>query len=64
MKKQLKIYTFVFNSADDYTPGYWEIMVEGEAFGSGNVRTIGFYDDEPQALETLLKQYPNARVIK
>lgn len=62
--KKAKVHTLVFNAGDEYGPGYWEIFVEGESFGGGAARVVGFYDDVPEALEILLKEYPKARVVR
>lgn len=58
-----KRHTIILNKGDEYAPGCLEVLVEGEKFGGGQARTVGFGAATIQWLDELLKDYPAARLI-
>lgn len=59
----MKKYSIVQHSGDEYGPGCLEVIVEGEKFGGGAPRGVGFDDATAEGLARLLTQYPGARVV-
>lgn len=59
----MKIYTVIQQNGDDYGPGFLEILVEGEKFGGGEPRVVGFADNTPESLAEVIAKYPGIRVF-
>lgn len=63
MNTERKTYIIVQTPADEYGPGCLEIFVEGETFGGGSARSVGFEENNAAGLARLLAEYPAARVL-